>query len=364
VLQESQVESLPDSPAVDFRCRVVANGITNVVTSTGTSGHVQLVEGGRFFQRRWHRIQAGEFGADPNWSGLEVAAWPDRISFVLRLVPTNSLEDGRLEMTLDLPAAYSNLLGSGAGSALADARGAGFAVLKSVGSSVLDVDAAHSRVTVSTAVGAWAANLERSVGFLLYPAGADVSGVLTRAVAVETTPLPVRAVSTVPPGTPLAVTYDADQGWHRVQLSAPPAAGADAILRTRLDITNHTAESRVIRFNFDGTPFYIPGISAVLRDTNLYPVGIPVQLSKNWHGTAGAGRFEGFWFHGLTMLTIPAQTVLSCDLAMVGQNWGGCRRPPTPNCLSSVIAPMETSNGMKRLWAITGRRSAMTPITA
>jgi hypothetical protein len=344
VLSESWTESFPGTPLVGFSCQVTADGTTNKVTSTGKSGDVQLVEGGKFFQRRWQLIRAGGLGLNSHLSGLEMASWPDRISFVLRLVPTNTLTNGKLQMTLELPGTYTNIMSSGPVFALADIKGSGFAVLKSADSSTISIDAPNSKIVVATQVSNWTSNQEHSVGLIIYPAGGDIAGVMGRAVVSETAPLPMSAVGIVPAIGALAVTYDADRGWHDVVLSSKGTTGADGILRTRLDLTNNTPGPRVLRFNFDGVPFNIPGISAVLRDRNLNPVGIPVQLSKNWHSTGSSDlrKFKGYWFHGLTMLTVPANATLSCELTMVGQNWGG--KPAATHSQLSVIGYNDNCN--------------------
>jgi hypothetical protein len=65
----------------------------------------------------------------------------------------------------------------------------------------------------------------------------------------------------------------------------------------------------------------------VLRDLDGFPLGIPVQLSKNWHGpnppADGPAGFAGYWFHGLTMLAVPPNGTWEFELMMTGENWGG-----------------------------------------
>ena len=324
VLIESQAASFPPSPLVTFSCQVVTNSVTNGITSfTGSSSDAQLVECGKFFQRRWHKVKAGGLLLNTNTSGLEVAAWPDRLSFVLRLVPSNMIPNATLQMTLSLTNKYNTLLTSGAGQALAAADGSGFVFFKSVGSATISINTNNATITVSTTMSNWLTNQEGSVGLIMYPA-TNVAAVLAAAVATETVTL-LSATSIVPSGSGLAVSYDADRGWYDVSLPASGTGGDDGILRVQVVVANYSSSRRVVRLNFDGVPFYIPGLTAVLRDGYQNPLGIPVQLSKNWHNS-GAGdprKFVGQWFHGLTMLTVPANTNISFELAMVGQNWGG-----------------------------------------
>jgi hypothetical protein len=336
-LTESSAAAFPSASLVTFSCRVSANGTTNAVASTSSSiRDAQLVECGKFFQRRWHKVSLpGALGLNVQQSGLEVAAWPDRLSFVLRLTPTNTVSNGMMEMTLGLTNAYGTRLTNGAGSALLAADGSGFVFLKSLGSSSLVVDQAQSLVTVRTATSNWVAGQEYSVGMIVYPVATNVAGALDTVVASETSPLIVTATEVVPAVTNLVTSYDADRGWHQVTLHKDAALGDNGIVRTRLCVTNDSSSPRVLRLNLNGVLFYIPGLTAVIRDEQLNPLGIPVQLSKNWHTSTPAERFQGEWFHGLTMLTVPAGTVLNFEVVMVGQNWGGM--PAATHSQLSVI---------------------------
>ena len=325
VLTESQAASFPPSPLVTFSCQVVTNSVTNGITSfTGSPSDAQLVECGKFFQRRWHTVKAGGLLVNTNTSGLEVAAWPDRLSLVLRLVPSNTVPNATLQMTLGITNKYNTLLTSGAGQALAAADGSGFVFLKSAGSSSISINTNIGTITASTTLNNWQTNQEGSVGLIIYPA-TNVAAVLAAAVATESLPLLISATPIVPSGGGLAIAYDADRGWYDVILPAGGTGGDDGILRVQVAVANYNSSPRVVRLNFDGVPISLAGGTAVLRDSDQNPLGIPVQLSKDWHN-AGAGdtrKFIGPWFHGLTMLTVPANTNISFELAMVGQNWGG-----------------------------------------
>lgn len=341
VLGESWAESFPAPLAVGFACQVVVGGVTNVVTGTGKSGDVQVVEGGRFFQRRWHKTQTGALPVNPNLSGLEVAAWPDRLSFVLRLAPTNPVANAQLQMTLDLPNAYSNLLTAGVGAALVAADGSGYAAFKSAGSSALTINPTNSSFTISTAITNWPSDQEGSVGLVVYPAATNAARVLADALVSETSPLPLSATRIIPTGAPLTVAYDLDRGWHTIKVPNAGTPGDNGILRANVVLTNAASIPQVARLNFDGRPFGIVGITAVLRDGQANPMGLPVQLSKNWH-TSLTNKFAGTWFHGLTMLTVPPNTNLSFELTMAGQNWGGL--PAATHSQLSVVGYSDNGN--------------------
>jgi len=322
VLTESWAASFPaGSPGVSLSCQVVTNGVTNNV---GTLiANTALIECGKYFQRRWQKIQAAGLPLDTNRCGLEVAAWPDRLSFVLRLAPSNTISSATLQMKLTLTNLYNTLLTSGAGGALQESNGTGFVFLPSAGSSAISYNPTNATVMVTTAVTNWQTSQQGSVGLVIYPVATNVAWTLTNAVATEASPLTLAVTPVLPAGGSLAVNYDTDRGWYDVSLPASGTAGDNGILRAQVTVTNNSPTPRVARINFDGVPFYIPGITAMLRDVSLNPVGIPVQLSKDWDTPSSYPMFANQWFHGLTMLTVPPNTNLNLELTLAGQNWGG-----------------------------------------
>ncbi|MFH1923923.1 MAG: hypothetical protein ABIP48_29030 [Planctomycetota bacterium] len=107
-----------------------------------------------------------------------------------------------------------------------------------------------------------------------------------------------------PAETPLSVSYDRIYGWHRVGLCNDgntqdySEASNDRIERVALTLKNPSTSASSVRLNFakglpeTGGVFGITGLSAVLRDRDGYPLGIPIQISKNWH-TEDLGRHRG-----------------------------------------------------------------------
>ena len=144
----------------------------------------------------------------------------------------------------------------------------------------------------------------------------------------------------VPARVDLDVRYDPTMGWHQVRLRNDGAArdysraGNDRIERVKLTIENPTPGPRTVRLNFckgkgpygeklpDQRVFGITGISAMLRDRQGNPMGVPVQISKNWH-TEGNDRYRGPWYRGLTMLDVPATTTLELEYTSVNAHFGG-----------------------------------------
>lgn len=136
------------------------------------------------------------------------------------------------------------------------------------------------------------------------------------------------------------VSYDTVRGWHQVNLDGiepivppgeEPANRNDAIERVRIQLSNPTDREQNARLMLVKNPggirqrigAPITGLSAILRDADGYPTGIPVQISKNWHNRPEGGVYAGTWFHGFTQVRIPADTNLELELAIVYGHWGG-----------------------------------------
>jgi hypothetical protein len=158
------------------------------------------------------------------------------------------------------------------------------------------------------------------------------------ATADSATPVTVRATD-VHSGGEQPVDYDTARGWYRVNLDGvtpvePPGThknGNDAIERLRLTLANPSSSERTARLLFEKNcsgfrvrlGSAITGVSAVLRDAEGNPTGIPVQLSKNWHGRPEGGVYAGCWFHGFSQVRLPPGAGIELELAMVYGHWGG-----------------------------------------
>ncbi|MBI1784289.1 hypothetical protein HYR69_04020, partial [Candidatus Sumerlaeota bacterium] len=132
-------------------------------------------------------------------------------------------------------------------------------------------------------------------------------------------PLPsgsITAEGISPYDGPLAVSDDAVRGWTRITLGNNPDIWKPE--RVHVKISNPTEFSRTLRLNFakEGGGFGITGMSPVLRDLDGRPLGIPVQISKNWHCRPG-------WFSGLVMLELAPREKLEFEFTLVYAKWGG-----------------------------------------
>jgi hypothetical protein len=176
----------------------------------------------------------------------------------------------------------------------------------------------------------WSAADWREVAVVVFP-GAEPP-------APAATPITVQATE-LPSGAKRPVDYDAARGWHRVNLDGiepvePPGKhenGNDAIERVKLVLSNPDSSERIARLLFEKNAggfrvrlsSSITGVSAVLRDPDGNPTGIPVQISKNWHGRPAGGVHAGQWFHGFSQVRVPAGATVELELTIVYAHWGG-----------------------------------------
>jgi len=156
----------------------------------------------------------------------------------------------------------------------------------------------------------------------------------------DSTGVPQVTATELPGGRTCPVATDPVRGWQRINLDGiepivPPGGGRapqnDAIERVKLTLVNPTHDTLTARLMFEktgggirqriGSP--ITGLSAILRHPDGSPSGIPVQLSKNWHGLPEGGVYAGAWFHGFSQVRLPPNATVELELTIAYGHWGG-----------------------------------------
>ncbi|MDW5290145.1 hypothetical protein [Formosa sp. PL04] len=354
VLRETNAESFPEKNPFQFSFGLKRNGETIWCTNTsGQDDDCQLVETGKYFQRRFITNLPDLKGCDPFNSGLEISSWPDRIAFILKAIPSSDLNNLGIETQFTFPEEYSVLLDYGHVKALKNpADGSGYVFLKSEESTSISVNGTSVKVSMQEKASCLKGE-ELNSGIIIYPVAKDIDLKVKEILELESQPLVVKATQITPIKHDLEVVYDTDKAWYKILLRsdkikskeepAEPGEGNpgpqtelnNRMERVEFTVENPTATEKVLRLNFEkgrltangSAVFGTPGISAVFRDMEGNPVGIPIQLSKNWHtgGRSGVDShyFRGTWYQGLSMLTIPAKTTLSLEYTSVNSLWGG-----------------------------------------
>jgi hypothetical protein len=329
----SLVESLPD---MSIHASISRQGKASLVMGAGrTFEDCQLIESGRYFTRRWLtylKLEPAIYSLDERESGLEICAWTDRVAFILRLTAKEQITETALQLVFNLPPGYSNFQAADGTGYFAGQNGQGFVFLGTSTQAVLSFDQDSGACMAHVEIDDWPAGEERTVGVIVYPS-LDTREATARIVSQETHPLRVQAFQVHPEPHDLEVNYQREPGWYKIILrnDGDVADYAESsnhrIERVKVSVENPGPDSHTLRFNFakDGRVFGITGFSAILRDMDGYPLGVPVQLSKNWHkgGTIDQSRrFEGPWFHGLISMTIPAHQKVEFEYTSVNAFWG------------------------------------------
>jgi hypothetical protein len=285
----------------------------------------QLIEAGKYFNRRFLNDLTFEPGAPSQNefnSGIEIASWPDRLLFLFRSVPTEAVVQGMLEMSLDLDDKFSIELTEGGGHALLAEDGTGYVLLPTPGSS-LSIEASGAKVTVRSPRQNWSAGSENTTGLIVYPVSSDVHSKLLGAVDAEEGVPMITANQLEPSRKTLNVEYDYSYGYYNIDVFNE-GSGNDRFDRSQIEFNNTAAQERLIRIRFEKEKRNAKATGQVLmlRDEEGNPLGIPVQISKNWHSNKEPLRYCDQWMRGLTMLTVPANSRITIELVTANAHWG------------------------------------------
>ncbi|MBM3494017.1 MAG: hypothetical protein FJX72_06820 [Armatimonadetes bacterium] len=274
-------------PEAALACAVVVESVTYRCVGAARDTRdemnypVRIVELGRMCQR--FDVLQLEF-ADGNGrrldadGRLEVIAWPDRVAFLLEVTPNKDLPDGSVQIGLG-PA-----------------------------------DGGVPGQTQPWKKG----EVRRGYTSRHFGPVAEAAGGAT-----------VRAADMQADGRELPVSSDPVRGWTRIELPQGmwrENTDFDHLDRYRLDLRNPDAAERTVRLLFarDTPSPGITGMVAMLRDAQGRPMGIPVQISKNWHRQPDRRLlFEGPWFHGFAMLRLPPKSEHTLELSIAYCRWGG-----------------------------------------
>lgn len=254
----------------------------------------RLIESGRFVQRAditnlvFKDEKGGVLAADAR---LEVVAWPDRLTLLLDVRPKERWTKASAEISI-----------SQGGRTVAD------------------------RVELKPGE-IWGKGTNRMAAVSLSP-GTPMTPLMSTPPRIVVKAVAMRRDRSCP------VDYDAFRGWYRIDLDGvePEGRHNDAIERIRLSVANHDEAEQPVRLLFSKTRggirvrgmSAITGVSPMLRDREGNPVGIPVQISKNWHRKRDRDLVcQGLWLHAFTMVRVPPQSAVELEFTLTYAHWGG-----------------------------------------
>jgi hypothetical protein len=114
--------------------------------------------------------------------------------------------------------------------------------------------------------------------------------------------------------------------WKNSSGTYYPEEELDRLDRWRFRVKNESSSECFAPIMFvDEHPPAITGFTPSLCDTDGVPTGIPIQISKNWHRRRDKGQLphEGSWFHGCTVIRIPARSQREFLLQINYARYGG-----------------------------------------
>ena len=312
---------------------VLQNGaIAYQKTTTPTATSVSLLQNaefGPFFNRKFiHDIKfTNGLTTAPGFTGIEVANWSDRFSLTFRLKPTISINNGQLQFSVTLPSNYNQITQTGNLIACTNANNKGFVIKPSLPFGSITIEG--QKITVTTASTNIEANTNYEVGLLFYPIKDQTPAQVQTDALNEDTPITVNVIQQLPTPALVSDTYDKNEGFHvinfpSINMGYNNCNNSGLLQNIKLQLINNTNYDKKIRLQFKqlNSP-NIVGFSTIIRNENGDPSGIPVQISKNWHGDSTVGLYEGSWIRAYTEIKIPAQTNVQLQFTHNGATWGG-----------------------------------------
>lgn len=306
----------------------------------------RMLESGRYMQRQ--DLMYLKFSGLSNLVGrMEVACSPEHFGLTFEVFSYAAAKEVTLELSVTLDKRFSKATWSNSNQTLTitDDTGYGFVFSVPKGSGA-SIKLQGTTITFTGKQSALPKESFKGFGVLVMPAvnagkaQAEKKEILDNNITVTASQIMPNA------GRKQKVTYDSARGYYTISLdnmftkSGPDFEGnLDVYDHLRFTITNtgDTAVKVPIQF-IKNPPMSITGLSPMLRDAKTgEPIGVQVQLTKNWHYysvepngvsdnvplNSPRRYWEGQWFHGYTLIEVPAHTEVTYDYTCTFAQWGG-----------------------------------------
>ena len=271
------------TPANDFLLSVTSDGVdytcTGAVVQDSNGDYVRMIESGQYLKRIDH---LGLVFKDVNGKQLtladdcrlEVSAWPDRVTFMLDFSAETSTPISQTSIQVISPNGVTHRAESSGNRARLTLRPQDDAIMSAM----------------------------------------SPSDYITEATRLQNS-------SSVP------FRFDPDVHAFHFDVSANTVkypSGKNRVDEYLIGVTNPSAEIKNIPLVFDQpTVRAVTGTVMLLCDADDgRPLGIPVQISKNWHTTSNTVHM-GTWLRGSTMLTLQPGESRRFKLRVIYGYWGG-----------------------------------------
>ena len=296
----------------------------------------RILESGRYMQRI--DLMYLTFQDTDIRGRMEVACNPDFFGLSLELFSEEKRPDVKPEFSITLKETYNKCTVSPDNRAVTvtDARGRGFTFYAP--DENVHISAAGSSVIISGRSGPLEKDRFEGIGVLVMPSvHAEISDA-DKLAALEQ--INITAEQIMPyNGKMQPVSYDKARGYHSISADGMFSESGRNFNESNLDtydwirLTLENPSDITVRVPlqfFKNYPFSVTGICPMLRDSATgEPIGVPVQLTKNWHtyyhipDNSPRRHFEGKWYHGYTLLEVPAHSCVTYDYTCTFAQWGG-----------------------------------------
>lgn len=302
----------------------------------------RIIESGRYMQSI--DIMSMRFdGLDSSVSGrVEIKAQPRHFSLQFSVHSSSRLPETGLSFRLNLPEEYSLIEQSADGRVLIlrTAQGEGLAALLPERGDVT-AKAENTSMIFECAPAPIEAGNFTGFGVVFLPLSGQ-SLAEAEAYRGNLANLEITAQQLAPrEGREHDVTYDSERGIYVIDISGMSsgrltdfAVEARRNDYDRLVFTVKNSSGSAVKvpllFSKEKGEFGVEGMVGMLRDVNtLEPIGVQVQTSKNWHQYGSdvpendVKRYlEGIWYHGYTLIEVPANSQVSYELTIAYSQWG------------------------------------------
>ena len=344
-LDNSVVEALP---GLEVTHSVTLGGAEHLADSfLGPGGDAntpgRLIDGGRFMQR----VDVPEVGysSNPGLAGsIQLATMPRHLVLTHRVVPDVSQASSvSASMLLEGPALdgldQTTFLAGSRAVRMTDAQGAGwvFIVPEVPGTQASLELPAGGGLLATRSVASLAAQETLAVSLIALPA-ADLTDAQLEVYLNPGTTVQVRSVQRdrngQDTGLPTPANFDPERGAYVVALGLSTEVGAPTwpdwsnplhqnwYNRHRVILRAPAGEEVSIPLALDQGGMVLSSItggSAMLRDEVGRPLGVPVQISKNWHEVEADPRY---WYHFYSTPLLPEGGTHDLEFTIAKAKWG------------------------------------------
>lgn len=343
------VESLPGLQTDYFV--INSNGDHCAYSSTSSIGNglisSRILETGRYMQRL--DFMSLKFRSIYNLVGrVELAAMPEYMALEFGLFsPDYDQNNMGMGIIFTLPSGYDKVTESNNGRAvtITNASGNGYTFVKPD-----DKKISYNVTSGQIAFTYQGVSLKKaklgSMGIVIIPSVKASKADADKYLAAENV---TASASQIFPGEgrKQKVSFDDHKGYLSIDMNRMMTASLndfqdesllDDMDRLKFSITNTSNIDIKIPIQFEKSgDFAVEGFCPMIREIDTgEPIGVQVQLSKNWHiphtDTSSAfylalndirRLWSGEWFHGYTMLEIPAGKTVTYEMTIAYATWGG-----------------------------------------